>query len=577
MMQQTKPVRRSSLDQLDEIIQQEMERARIPGLAIALVRDDEVVWSRGYGYANLESHAPFTPTTVFAIQSVTKTFIATALMQWQERGRFRLDDRVNDHLAPVRIENEWEETDPVTIRGLLTHSAGLPVDAGVAPPPDDGDGPALATMVGASKTVRRPGEEVVYANGGYDALGLLLERLSGRPWDAELQGAVLEPLGMRSSVAGRPAPEAPVARGYYFSPADGQHHHAPFDYELGSFTRPCGGLMSTAEDLARFLMAHINGGAYGGQRILQEATVQEMQRLHVPIGASDGGMGLGFRVDRTGGRRLICHGGDGFGATIFIGAYPDERAGVALLINLGRAQVSRAVIANAALRLLVGEEPEAPPDEANPPEAERIAGRYVSNFWGMTADVTVEDGRLQALVEGGIASLAGQPSLLQQLDDRRFRAHGGPFAGLELAFDFGEDGRATSFAGGLYPYTFRRRGDVPPPADLTVDQSAQLTGRWTGTVASPFGSLPLALTIVDGGATVSVLSAQDAALLECAAESGRVAGEFDVSLAGLGDFRVFLRMNAVPDGRLLGRVYARGAFGEIAMPADLVRESDNGS
>ena len=561
--------------ELEEVIQREMERGRIPGLAISLVKGQEVVWSRGYGYADLEKKVAVTPSTVFSAQSVTKPVVATALMQWHERSRFKLDDLVNDHLAPIRLPNEWEDTSPVTIRHLLTHTGGLPVDVGAAESPPASELPLEEFVATVPRTVRPPGGEMVYANWGYSILGYLLGRFAAQSYDEYLRAHVFEPLGMQSSAIGHPPEGTAVATGYFLSVIDGQHYAPP---PLTWRTRPAdpaGALYSSVEDLARFLIAHLNDGAWQGRRILAGRTVADMHRLQVQAGRSQGGMGLGFKVDRQNGKRLICHGGDGPTFTAFVGAHPEEKVGVALLINMGRAQTTRSVVAGAALRSLLGDDRRFGSQDVGQGASAletAVPGRYVSNFWGVEANVRLDGGLPAVDVQGGIvASIEGERSYLIRGEDGALCGYDGPFDGFDVTFEPGAGGETARFYGGLYPWRFDRQGDVMPL--LPVDEEADLKGRWIGTIDSPLGPVPVRLYVADGSrATVTALAAQDAALVESRAERGRVSGYLDTSLPAFGEFRVFFRLAAVGEG-LRGRVYARGDFGEVPMPVELSRSA----
>ncbi|MDP9333322.1 MAG: beta-lactamase family protein, partial [Actinomycetota bacterium] len=287
-------------DRVEEVIQQ-LDNG-IVGIAVAVVAGDDVLWSGAFGRLDIDRPQPITTGTVFPIQSVSKSVVATALMRWVETGAIGLDDPVNEHLRPVALANDWEERSPVTIRQLLTHTAGIPMTTGRPP------GTSLEDqVVHHVRTEAEPGTRMIYANWGYDVLGYLLGRLNGSAWEQAVRDSVLQPLGMRATAPDSPLVSADLERptGHAVSQLDGSHLRLgllPRSYAAPS---PSGGLVSTVEDLARFLIAHLNRG--GG--IVTPANVADMHRLHAPLGPGGGGMGLGFRVDRRSGRAFFCHGG----------------------------------------------------------------------------------------------------------------------------------------------------------------------------------------------------------------------------------------------------------------------------
>jgi hypothetical protein len=233
------------------------------------------------------------------------------------------------------------------------------------------------------------------------------------------------------------------------------------------------------------------------------------------------------------------------------------------------------VIAQGALRALLRDQPVSDANAVPKPDAdgwwERAVGSYLSSFWGVEATLTVDDGVPSVNVEGGlVASEDGERSYLRRDADGIVRGIDGPFDGFEVTIERGPDGTATRFYGGVYPFRFDRVGDVAPLTE--VDEQADVVGRWGGTVQSPLGPLPVALNVAgERRATVTALAAQDAPVEQFNASAGRLAGQFDTSLPGFGEFRVFLRLQA-SQGRLAGRVYARGDFGEVPMKAELARQ-----
>ncbi len=312
------------MEQVIEVVEKLLAND-VTGIALAVIKDARVILCEGFGVDDLQDSPPVSSGTAFPAQSLTKPVLATAVMHFVETGDIALDEPVNAHLRDTRLKNSWEKEFPVTVRHLLTHTAGLPEWTGWHSTISVEDEVAnhLATEV-------RPGTHMIYSNGGYDTLGCLLSSLAGEPWDRAVTELVLEPLGMSSSAIGTP-PENWIDRatGHVRSQFDNTFlriQAPPWPYEPPP---PSGSLVSTVEDLARFLIAHF-GGAGG---IGSPNTVADMHRLHAALGPGGGGMGLGFRVDRRRGRDFICHGGDGVGFTNFIGGYPVEGAGVVVLIN----------------------------------------------------------------------------------------------------------------------------------------------------------------------------------------------------------------------------------------------------
>lgn len=301
-----------------DVIEEHLGRG-VVGLAIAVVAGGEVRWSGAFGRLDVDRPDPVTAHTVFPIQSVSKPIVATALMPWVERGVVGLDDPVNRHLAPVAIANEWEQRSPVTIRRLLTHTAGLPMSLGW------GTSPSLEALVANDvRTEAEPGSRLIYANWGYDVVGYLVGRLAELPWDQAVTDAVLRPLAMTAtrSATSKAEPDLTAPTGHVMSQLDGTHLRlaAPeWPFEPGP---PSGSLVSNVGDLARFLVAHLAGAGAG----LRPETFDDMHRLHAPLGAGGGGMGLGFRVDRRGGRPFFCHVGDGGGFTTSSAAIPMSRS-----------------------------------------------------------------------------------------------------------------------------------------------------------------------------------------------------------------------------------------------------------
>lgn len=535
--------------QLEDTIAAEMERSGLTGLAIALIQNNDIVWSSAYGTANVDSGEALAIDMPFSIMSVTKTMIATALMQLRDEGHFQLDDPANQYLATARITNEFEDESPVTIRQLMTHTSGLPVLSVEA----RGAKIQLDQYVNQfAKTTHRPGTRIEYANSAFVVMGVLIERFSGMRVDEYMRARIFEPLGMKSAHLANPEGGTDHATGHYKSFVDGKTRALPLPDWSTIPNSPAGGVWATVEDVAKFVAANLNDGGL----LLSRETTVEMHDLHVRQGNSPSGQGLGWRVTRSNGHKLICHGGDGGGFTAFAGAYPEAGVGVALLINTGGMQVARSVIANTALRALV-----------NQPNRRTLAvslapGVYRSTFWDIVLEARL-DGTLTT-TEGLVTAPEANISQLHADEhEPLIEGDGGMFHGFDVSIE------GDQIIGGVYPFTFEREGDLAVAVE--IDENAELTGTWKGPVKTPLGPLATTLGILSATqATISSPLAPNAPLENFSAEAGRVEGDSKMSVPGIGDFRNFVRLEA-RGGKLTGTVYARGDLGEVGMPAELER------
>ncbi len=278
---------------LDAWILDTLQDARAPGLSVGVIRGGEVVFQKGYGFADLEAEAPVTSDTIFMLASVSKTVMVTALMQLWEQGLFQLDDDINGYL-PFMVENPAWPDSPITFRMLLTHTSSIrdrwPVWDDLYFPGDSpiGLGEFLeGYLVEGGKdyvaeqnfAAYSPGAQYQYCNIGAALAGYLIESITEIPFDQYCDEHIFQPLGMtRTAWHLADLPEDEVALPYTWSAAEG--YTTPGHYGYPDY--PDGQLRSTVPDLARFLLSYQGGGEYGGVRILAEATVEEILRDQVP-------------------------------------------------------------------------------------------------------------------------------------------------------------------------------------------------------------------------------------------------------------------------------------------------------
>jgi CubicO group peptidase (beta-lactamase class C family) len=326
---------------LDEVLATQMEENHIPGAAVAVVRDGEVLLAKGYGYANLEKGVSVDPEhTVFRIGSSGKVFTWTAVMQLVEQGKLDLGADINTYLD-FRIPDTYPQ--PITLEHLLTHTAGFEESwfETFTLTPDDRlpVGEWLGTHIPAR--VRPPGDSAAYSNYGAELAGYIVERVSGHPYDQYVKEHILDPLGMvHSSASGRmPANlRAQGSLGYLY--VDGALVPVPNEGDSSGQVAmvPAGGHTSSITDMARFMIAHLQDGRYsdaniGEVRILEEGTALQM---HSTLYAPDPrllGTAYGLFDFSDNGQPALGHNGDTLGFKTLLLLMPDQNLGVFVAYN----------------------------------------------------------------------------------------------------------------------------------------------------------------------------------------------------------------------------------------------------
>ncbi|HUW08323.1 MAG TPA: serine hydrolase domain-containing protein, partial [Anaerolineae bacterium] len=294
---------------LDVFFEAKLAESHIPGAAIVVVQDGEVLLAKGYGFADLARQTPVDPTkTAFRAGSVSKLFTWTAVMQVAERGLLDLHTDVNKYLTGFQVPDTYPQ--PVTPAHLLTHTAGFE-DRWIGVRtynPDDLEPLSRALADGMPKRVEAPGIVHSYSNYGANLAGHLVEQVSGLSFDQFVEENILLPLGMDGTTFRQPLPEAlgaNLATGYSYR--DGELEAAPLAYAAMA---PASALTITPIDTAAFMIAHLHDGEYRNIRILETATAQEMHRQQFTHDPAMPGMAYGFKERHINGLRVIGHGGD---------------------------------------------------------------------------------------------------------------------------------------------------------------------------------------------------------------------------------------------------------------------------
>ncbi len=314
-------------------IPQLMADQGIPGLSVALVDGDRVLWAEGFGTTDGAGSSPITPDTMFSVQSMSKLFTATAVMQAVGAGRLDLDEPITTYLPDFTVHSAFEQYPErkITLRMLLSHTAGFTHEAPIGNNFDLEPGTFDEHVRSISDTwLRYPvGTGYAYSNLGIDVAGAILERTSGRPFADVMRQSLLSPLGMDRSTFDRSEIAAAVDR------AIGHSAPAP-NVPLYEPMTAAGGLYSSAADLARFLRFQLNDATFDGRTVLDPALMDEMRTIPAPNAGSPAGyaLGVGRTRWRAGGLAdLFFHGGGGFGFLSDLWWAPQLGVGVAVLTN----------------------------------------------------------------------------------------------------------------------------------------------------------------------------------------------------------------------------------------------------
>jgi len=292
---------------LDGFVPYALAAGDIAGAVVVVVKDGEVLLHKGYGYSDLATRAPVDPeTTLFRPGSVSKLFTWTAVMQLVEQGKLDLDADVNQYLD---FEIPPRDGKPATLRQVLTHTTGLEEQIrGLITAREDEVvplGDALKNWV--PRRIHSPGGTPAYSNYATALAGYIVERVSGETFDDYIERHIFQPLGMAHSSFRQPLPPAlleKMSKGYAKA-SEGE----PKDYEFISLA-PAGSLAATGTDMARFMIAHLQDGAFGEARILGEAAAKQMHDTGQASVGPLNRMMLGFYETSVNGHRAISHGGD---------------------------------------------------------------------------------------------------------------------------------------------------------------------------------------------------------------------------------------------------------------------------
>lgn len=415
----------------------------LPALSVGLVHDQELLWAKGYGFADLEKKTPATPATVYRIASISKTFTAHAILQLRDAGKLQLDDPLTKWIPGLKLAGVDPASPIITVAHLLTHTAGLPREIDgtywndLAFPSREAMLPVLERM----GVVWPPETQFKYSNVAVALAGYIVEAASGLPYAEYIERHILTPLGMNQTrVLPKPG-LADLAVGYGSFTSGRPRRIEPF-LESG-FMVPAANFSSSVEDLARYLKLQFRRGPAGGAQILKGATLAEMQRIHWLEPDWRKGWGLGWGISRVGEQTRVSHSGVVPGYRTSVTFLPAEKFGVIVLTNANDGRSSDytrqacAMVAPAVVKAAAA---------AAPPKFDRQWQKYAGVYTWLddVTHVTVIENQL-CLIDPSYDNPWAARIRLEPVSEHVFRQLDGDDRGETITFMLDRAGQVTRF------------------------------------------------------------------------------------------------------------------------------------
>ena len=314
---------------LDEAIPEYMNQRNVAGIVISVVKENEVLFSSGYGYANVPQEIPATADTLFCIASISKSFTATAIMTLAENGTLDLDEDISSYLQSFQVPL-LENSDPITLSHLLTHTAGFEESSDQVFYTSYSSMPTMGAFLRRNMPaqVHPVGYIQSYSNLGAALAGFIIQEVTGIPYEEYLEEYVLNPLGLSSTTAYQQIPDSIdeyYSRGYSGLGVEKPHYYC--------VVPPTGGMASTANDMAKFMMMQLNEGYYEDHQFLTEESILAMQNENFKGHPDLPGIGYGLYSTFNNNHSIVYHTGGMPTFSSIMALLPEHEVGIFISIN----------------------------------------------------------------------------------------------------------------------------------------------------------------------------------------------------------------------------------------------------
>lgn len=343
------------LASLDALINDGLKKFDVPGMSIAVVKGKEIIYAKGFGYRDVEKQLPVTPDTLFAIGSCSKAFTTFVLGTLVDDGKVEWDQPVRNYIPWFKM-NEASVTERLSVRDLVTHRAGLPRHDLVWYNNYEASREQLVRRLPYLELSADLRARFQYNNLMFVTAGYLTEVMTGKTWEAAVRERVFAPLemGRTNFAVAESQKDADFAQPY----AKRGDKVIKIPFRPITNIGPAGSINSSANEMAHWVSAHLNGGQYNGKKVAAAATVKEMHQPQMATGApstradiSAQNYGLGWFIDTYRGHQRVHHGGniDGFSANTVL--FPNDGYGIVVLTNLNGTPLRELIVREIADRL----------------------------------------------------------------------------------------------------------------------------------------------------------------------------------------------------------------------------------
>jgi CubicO group peptidase (beta-lactamase class C family) len=383
---------------IDAWLDAQRDYLKLPSITVAIVKDQQTIWSKAYGMANSDNKVAASTSTLYSICSISKLFTSIAIMQLYDAGKLRLDDNIESILPQYKLKQQFKDSGPITIRSLLTHSSGLPRESDypywTGPDFPFPSQEQLNAKLGDQQTLYPSSTYFQYSNLGISLLGEVIEKISGQHYDNYVEENILKPLRLASTHPYIPRDEwgKKMAVGYGATKREGPRDKVNFFDAKG--IKAAAGYSSNVEDLARFASWQFRLLQNGGAEILKSSTLREMHRVQWTDPDFRTYWGLGFSVSQQGATTIVGHGGSCPGYRTIFQLDPKEKMAYIVMINAGGENPD---LFAKEIREIIAKMPKDKTAAKNNVNLEPYAGTYTNQPWGSELIITPWFGDLAML------------------------------------------------------------------------------------------------------------------------------------------------------------------------------------